>query len=180
MQRQVIFSESEHLEGRTPRSPPQRGQLSPSAARPEPPARSIPVGAGTGRTITGSPAASSGPAAMHASGRLSLRFGPGEWAGSDPLPGETEPGPMGGVTHRREWSFWPHARDSLTGGCRCGCWPPAPGSGKRRVSPSPPGGWWGRGEAARASVLVIRRRPLGSSQLDNRGEAGWDTARWFP
>lgn len=100
---QVIFSESEHLEGRPPRSPPSKRttqplQGAPGASRPAP--SQVQAGAGSG--TTGSSAASLGPAALHASGRLSLRFGPGDWAGSNRLAGGTELDTMGGVTHRRE------------------------------------------------------------------------------
>lgn len=86
----------------------------PRRARSLPP-RSVPLCAGRG--ITRSFATGLGPADLHASGRLSLCFGPTGWAGSD----EVEPGAMGVVTHRREGSLQPHVRDSLTGarGCRC-------------------------------------------------------------
>lgn len=92
----------------------------PRRARSLPP-RSVPLCAGAGKGITSSFATGLGPAALHASGRLSLCFGPGGWAGSDRFAGKVEPGAMGVVTHRREWSLWPHVRDSLTDarGCEC-------------------------------------------------------------
>ena len=142
-----------------------------------PPPRSTPVSAGTGRAITGSSAASLGPAALHASGPLSLRFGPGEWAGSDLLAGETEPGPAGGVTHRRERSLWPQVPDSLTGGRRCECWPPAPGSRKRSVRPSSPEGWGGGGGGGSCPRFRIRHQkaPVGKLTIGQlgRGRLGY-------
>lgn len=88
------------LHGRQILPHPRRGQPSPSAARPEPPARSIPVCVPAGRRISSSSAAGLGPAALHAPGRLSLRFGPGDWVASDPL--------AGGRTRRHRWRYAPH------------------------------------------------------------------------
>lgn len=103
---QFIFLESEHFEGR----PPQKADSSPSRkpiqtparrARTLPP-RSMPVCAGAaGKGVSGSSAASSGPAAPHASRRLSLRFGP-HWASSDRLARDAEPDALRNVTHRGE------------------------------------------------------------------------------
>lgn len=90
----------------------------PRPARSLPP-RSVPLCAG--RAITRSFATGLWPAALHASGRLSLCFGPGVWAGSDGFAREVEPGAVGVVTHRREWSLRPHVRDSLSGARGRGC-----------------------------------------------------------
>lgn len=115
----MTFSESERLPGGL-HGPTPEGDNSapPRRARSLPPRSIHPSPRGTDRGITGSSAASSGPAALHASGPLGLRFGPGDRAGSDRLAGDTEPGAMGGVTHRTEWNLRPQVRDSPTG-ARC-------------------------------------------------------------
>ena len=90
------------LLGRKTLPHPRRSQYSPSTARQEPPVPLHLRTRGRGRDnhwLFHGQHRSRGP--RHASGRLSLRFGPGDWAGSDPLAGEGEPGARVGVTHPR-------------------------------------------------------------------------------
>lgn len=168
---QMIFSESERLQGGL-HDAPWKGTTQPLAARPEPPAPLHPPQyARHGQGIPGS------PAAPHASGPLGLPFGPGDGAGSGRLAGDR--------TGRHGWRYAPQGVEPPASSPRLSDRCPVPaaaGAGRRHPAPGTAALvslYWEAGPV-RASVFVIKRCPLGSSQLDSWGEACWDTARWFP
>lgn len=144
---------------------PRRSQHSPSTARREPPVPLHLRTRGRGRDnhwLFHGQHRSRGP--RHASGRLSLRFGPGDWAGSDPLAGEGEPGARVGVTHPRGVGP-PASRPRLPERCRRQ--PVLSTAAGLPEAPSEP--FFLRREPVHASACVISRRPSECSQLDSSG-----------
>ena len=101
----IYLSESEQVEGR----PPKKEESAPVSKKPTQPLHGAPrasrpvrspyVQARAGESLA-LPLPALVPRSPHASGRLSLRFGPGDWAGSDRLTGEGKPGARVGVTHQ--------------------------------------------------------------------------------
>ena len=177
----IYLSESEQVEGRPPRKedsapvskkPTQPLHGAPKASRPVP---SPYVQAREGESLA-LPLPALVPRSPHASGRLSLRFGPGDWAGSDRLTAEGKPGARVGVTHPR--GVGPlTSRPKLPERCRrmrtLGAAAGLPEALGRSLSS------WGGGLAALPHVSSGGAY-RSSHNWAAGGEACWDTAGRFP
>lgn len=175
---QMIFSEREHLEGRPPWSPPLKRTTqplrgAPGASRPAP-SRYARHGQGNRWLFRGQLGAR-GPARVRP---VRSPLWPWRLGGLRPTSWRDRPG-------RHGWRYAPQGVEPPASSPRLSDRCPVPaaaGAGRRHPAPGTAALvplYWKAGPV-RASVFVIKRCPLGSSQLDSWGEACWDTARWFP